>query len=204
MNQLDETTQDRIKTLLNAKEVAIKNEDYEKAKKIKVAIDQLKLIGTHLIQLEQQKNMAVAGEDYDTAKIITSEILKLRNAISPESLLGMNKNDKSVLPPVKNPNKNSFADLKITNDMANKFDFLFGFFFIEINIFFRSEQEIIAEIEPIKKEEENYIPEMIQPEDQSDKNNITILDKNELSSLDKQSYFKLSYDEQVIPACKSF
>jgi len=44
---------------------------------------------------------------------------------------------------------------------------------------------------------------MIQPEDNSDKNNNTILDKNELSSIDKQSYFKISYDEQVIPTCNN-
>ena len=78
---------------------------------------------------------------------------------------------------------------------------MFFFYIIIIFINKRSEQEIIAEIEPIKKVEENEIPEMIQPEDMSEKNNITILDKNELSSLDKQSYFKISYDEQVIPAC---
>lgn len=63
----------------------------------------------------------------------------------------------------------------------------------------RSDQEIIADIEPIKKEEENFIPEMIQPDDQSDRNNNTILDKNEISSIEKQSYFKLSYDDQLIP-----
>lgn len=121
LNQLDETTQDRIKTLMNAKEMAIKNEDYEKAKKIKAAIEQLKLIGTHLTRLEQQKNMAINSEDYDTAKIITSEIMKLRNSISPEALLGAaNKNDKSILPPVKNPNKSSFADLKVMGNDVNK------------------------------------------------------------------------------------
>lgn len=44
---------------------------------------------------------------------------------------------------------------------------------------------------------------MIQPDDQSDRNNNTILDKNEISSIEKQSYFKISYDEQVIPTCIS-
>lgn len=124
MSLLDETTQDRIKTLMNAKDVAIKNEDFEKAKKIKAAIEQLKLIGAHLTQLENQKNMAVASEDYETAKIIASEILKLRNAISPETLLGVaNKNDKSSLPPVKLPSKNSLADLKNVGNEINKFFF---------------------------------------------------------------------------------
>ena len=121
ITQLDETTQDRIKTLLIAKDVAIKNEDYEKAKKIKVAIDQLKLIGTHLIQLESQKSMAIASEDYDTAKIITSEIMKLRNAISPDSLLGNPKNDKSILPPVKNLSKNSINEIRTSNDVNRYF-----------------------------------------------------------------------------------
>jgi len=125
INQLDETTQDRIKTLLIAKDVAIKNEDYEKAKKIKVAIDQLKLIGTHLLQLESQKSMAIASEDYDTAKIITSEILKLRNAISPDSLLGNAKNDKSILPPVKNLSKNSINDIRPSNDVNRYYFSLF-------------------------------------------------------------------------------
>ena len=136
MNQLDETTQDRIKTLMNAKDLAIKNEDYEKAKKIKVAIDQLRLIGTHLNQLESQKNMAVASEDYDTAKIITSEILKLRNAISPESLLGNNmKSEKNILPPVKNPTKNSFAEIKGQNEV-NRYLFLYFTYILYFFLFF--------------------------------------------------------------------
>lgn len=140
MTQLDETTQDRIKTLMNAKDLAIKNEDYEKAKKIKVAIDQLKLIGAHLNQLEAQKNMAVASEDYDNAKIITSEILKLRNAISPESLLGNNvKSEKNILPPVKNPGKNSFGDIKGgPNEAMNRhlIKFILKLFFFYIIFFF--------------------------------------------------------------------
>lgn len=107
---------------MNAKEAAIKNEDYEKAKKIKIAIDQLKLIGAHLNQLESQKNMAIASEDYDTAKIITLEILKLRNAISPDTLLGVAKNDKSILPPVKNHNKGSFTNIRPNDN--NRYIFL--------------------------------------------------------------------------------
>ena len=99
-----------------------------------MAIDQLRLIGTHLNQLESQKNMAVASEDYDTAKIITSEILKLRNAISPESLLGNNiKSEKNILPPVKNPTKNSFAEIKGQNEVNRYF---FYFFFIKFQILF--------------------------------------------------------------------
>lgn len=150
MNQLDETTQDRIKTLMNAKDLAIKNEDYEKAKKIKVAIDQLRLIGTHLNQLESQKNMAVASEDYDTAKIITSEILKLRNAISPESLLGNNmKSEKNILPPVKNPTKNSFAEIKGQAEVNR-------YFFLTIFISFKFLIKLYSEFNKIARKKISF------------------------------------------------
>ena len=56
------------------------NEDFDEAKKLKVAIDRLKIISSHLGQLEERKRQAIMNEDYDSAKVIKAEIDKLKES----------------------------------------------------------------------------------------------------------------------------
>ena len=56
------------------------NEDFDEAKKLKVAIDRLKIISSHLGQLEERKRMAIINEDYDSAKVIKVDIEKLKES----------------------------------------------------------------------------------------------------------------------------
>lgn len=60
----------KIKLLERIKISAVENEQFDEAKKIKSAIDKLKMIGTHMMQLHERKRMASMNEDYDSAKII--------------------------------------------------------------------------------------------------------------------------------------
>jgi centrosomal protein CEP104 len=84
MMQLDEVTLERVKALKNAKDKAIKMEDYDEAKRLKEAIERLRSMGTHLSQLEERKKIAIDNEDFDAAKIIKVEIDRLRKtALDP-------------------------------------------------------------------------------------------------------------------------
>ena len=56
------------------------NEDFDEAKKLKVSIDRLKSISSHLGQLEEKKRQAIMNEDYDAAKLIKIEIDKLKDS----------------------------------------------------------------------------------------------------------------------------
>eukprot|EP00954_Amorphochlora_amoebiformis_P014661 1147178-Amorphochlora_amoeboformis.AAC.1 len=58
---------------------AIEDEEYDKAKKLKQAIQALKKIGPHLAMLERKKKEAVQREDYDTAMAIKKEITRIRS-----------------------------------------------------------------------------------------------------------------------------
>jgi hypothetical protein len=59
--------------------LAVEEEDFDKAKHLKDAIDKLKMAGSQLIQLEVQKKLAIENEDFDSAKVIKFEIERLRN-----------------------------------------------------------------------------------------------------------------------------
>ena len=76
--QLDETTIERINALKKAKEMAIRQDDFDEAQRLKEAIERLRSIGTHLAQLEERKRIAVDKEDFSAAKIIKMEIDRLR------------------------------------------------------------------------------------------------------------------------------
>ena len=76
--QLDEVTLERVKALWKAKEMAVRNDDYDEAMRLKEAIQRLRSIGTHLAQLEERKRIACDKEDYSAAKIIKMEIDRLR------------------------------------------------------------------------------------------------------------------------------
>ena len=54
-------------------------EDFDKAKFIKDAIDKLKLAGSQLVQLELQKCLAVENEDFDSAKVLKLEVERLKS-----------------------------------------------------------------------------------------------------------------------------
>lgn len=75
----DDRTESKVRALQEAKLKAIENEDYEKAKKIKMAISALQKIGPHLAMLEQKKREAVSREDFDTALAIKKEITRIRS-----------------------------------------------------------------------------------------------------------------------------
>ena len=76
---LDPTILDKVRTLENAKTKAVGEEDFDRAKHLKDAIDKLKMAGGQLIQLEAQKKLAIENEDFDSAKVIKFEIERLKN-----------------------------------------------------------------------------------------------------------------------------
>lgn len=85
MTQFDQFTLERLKELEQAKERAVKSEDFEEAKRLKEAIERLKHIGAQLQHLEERKTTAIQNEDYDAAKVIKEEIERLRYAVAPQS-----------------------------------------------------------------------------------------------------------------------
>ncbi len=70
-----------IRELYAAKERAISNEDYDAAKSLRDAIEQLKEVGGRIAKLELRKKAAVQAEDYDTAKQIKAEIDRMRHSL---------------------------------------------------------------------------------------------------------------------------
>lgn len=85
--QFDNDTLSRLKDLEDAKALAVKNEQFDEAKRLKEAIERLKHIGAQLAHLEERKAVAIQNEDYDSAKIIKQEIERLREAVAPNTLL---------------------------------------------------------------------------------------------------------------------
>jgi centrosomal protein CEP104 len=67
-----------LQDLFAAKDAAVGAEDYEEAKRLKVAIEELRAVGVRLCELERKKIAAVAREDYDAAKVIKDELQNLR------------------------------------------------------------------------------------------------------------------------------
>jgi hypothetical protein len=70
-----------IRELYAAKERALANEDYDAAKSLRDAIEQLKEVGGRIAKLELRKKAAVQAEDYDTAKQIKAEIDRMRHSL---------------------------------------------------------------------------------------------------------------------------
>ena len=77
--ELDQTLLEKIRVLSEAKQRAVDEEDFDRAKYLKDAIDKLKLAGSQLVQLEVQKKLAIDNEDFDSAKILKFEIERLKN-----------------------------------------------------------------------------------------------------------------------------
>ena len=82
----DPATLKRLKELYKAKKKAVELEDFDEAKRIKVAIDSLKSVSQSLIQLEERKKIAIKNDDFDAAKFIKYEIERLRAAVSGSNL----------------------------------------------------------------------------------------------------------------------
>ena len=78
---VDEITKDKLRIIRTALDEAIKSEDYDEAKKIKINLDRLKSIGKKIFELEFQKKLHINNEDFDNAKIIKIEIDRLRSLI---------------------------------------------------------------------------------------------------------------------------
>jgi len=77
----DPVTAKHIRELYAAKERAIANEDYDAAKSLRDAIEQLKEVGGRIAKLELRKKAAVQAEDYDAAKQIKVEIDRMRHSL---------------------------------------------------------------------------------------------------------------------------
>lgn len=81
--EFDALTSDKLKQLLSAKDRAVENEDFDEAKRLREAIERLKMMGQQLYYLEERKRAAISNEDYDAAKVIKMEIDRLRNSVIP-------------------------------------------------------------------------------------------------------------------------
>ena len=87
----DPATLKRLKELYKAKKKAVELEDFDEAKRIKVAIDSLKSVSQSLIQLEERKKIAIKNDDFDAAKLIKYEIERLRAAVAGSNLKETNR-----------------------------------------------------------------------------------------------------------------
>ncbi|CAM6088000.1 unnamed protein product [Calypogeia fissa] len=94
LNAVDSFTATRIQRLQQERLLAVQEEDYDEAKRLKTLIDKLKGLGEQIKQLELQKRAAIEAEDYDTAKICKAEIDMLRkcDGVVAESLCCSNDN----------------------------------------------------------------------------------------------------------------
>ena len=142
----DPATLKRLKELYRAKKKAVDLEDFDEAKRIKVAIDSLKSVSQSLIQLEERKKIAIKNDDFDAAKLIKYEIDRLRNAVTRpninetnrkiayEQKMSMNNNINPLqLPPgypnnsekirmFNNANKNDYQPINYEYEMENDED----------------------------------------------------------------------------------
>ena len=80
--ELDPVSVQMIRDLSARKARAIEVEDYDEAKRLKVAIESLKKAGSLIADLERKKKHAVSMEDFDTAKAIKLQIDQLRQNTS--------------------------------------------------------------------------------------------------------------------------
>ena len=71
---LDPETALQIKKLIQEKDVAVRDENFDLAKQLKDTIDRLNSIGQQLTTLEEQKRLAINSEDFDAAKGLKIQI----------------------------------------------------------------------------------------------------------------------------------
>ena len=77
-DRVDQVTAQRIAELQAQKAAAVAVEDYDEAKRLKIAIERLKNAGAKMAALEERKRAAVEIEDYDAAKALKEELEGLR------------------------------------------------------------------------------------------------------------------------------
>ncbi|KAM3573336.1 hypothetical protein VYU27_004695 [Nannochloropsis oceanica] len=78
MSPFDPQTTRRLRMLTLAKEAAVKEENYDEAKRLKAAESALRGMGGRISALEEEKRKAVRAEEYDKAKALKFEIEILR------------------------------------------------------------------------------------------------------------------------------
>jgi centrosomal protein CEP104 len=76
---LDDISKEKIRILKSHMESAVKNEDFDEAKRLKNNIATIIEYSKQLIQLEKNKKMFVDMQDFDSAKIYKMEIDKLKS-----------------------------------------------------------------------------------------------------------------------------
>eukprot|EP00195_Chlamydomonas_chlamydogama_P012277 CAMPEP_0202901254 /NCGR_PEP_ID=MMETSP1392-20130828/14151_1 /ASSEMBLY_ACC=CAM_ASM_000868 /TAXON_ID=225041 /ORGANISM="Chlamydomonas chlamydogama, Strain SAG 11-48b" /LENGTH=824 /DNA_ID=CAMNT_0049587793 /DNA_START=202 /DNA_END=2677 /DNA_ORIENTATION=+ len=106
---VDSVTASKIRELARLKDMAVANEDYDEAKRLKASIDRLKVVGQKIAQLEARKRAAVEKEDYDAAKLIKVDIDKLRatgESAAGTDLPARNKNPEEIFNRVLKGSKN--------------------------------------------------------------------------------------------------
>ncbi|CDW76992.1 UNKNOWN [Stylonychia lemnae] len=79
--QYDPSTIEKLKQLYTAKKSAVIEGDYERAIKIKNAIERMKAIGIKLNELVDKKRQALDKQDFNLAKKLTDEIQALRTTV---------------------------------------------------------------------------------------------------------------------------
>jgi len=79
--EIDEISKEKIKILKNLMQDAIKNEDYDEAKRLNNNINTIMHFGKKLNDLEKQKILFIENQDFDSAKIFKMEIDKLKSNI---------------------------------------------------------------------------------------------------------------------------
>ncbi len=79
MSPFDPETTRQLHALTQAKEDAVRREDYDTAKRLKAAEQELRGLGGQIAELEAIKLQAVKEEDYDRAKTLKTEITVLRH-----------------------------------------------------------------------------------------------------------------------------
>ena len=77
-SKYDAKTAEKLRELARKKQIAVEMEDYDEAKKCKLAIENLQNVALELVNLEKNKQMAVEREDYDEAKSLKLQIQRLR------------------------------------------------------------------------------------------------------------------------------
>ncbi|CAL5219862.1 g1780 [Coccomyxa viridis] len=75
---VDAKTAARLRELEAQKAAAVRDEDYDEAKRLKLAIDGLRKLTSQLAELEARKRAAVDAEDYDAAKELKRDIERIR------------------------------------------------------------------------------------------------------------------------------
>lgn len=78
VSYIDDISKDKIRVLKNLMDEAIKVEDYDEAKRLKLNITSILHFGIKLNDLEKQKKLFIERQDFDSAKIYKMEIEKLK------------------------------------------------------------------------------------------------------------------------------